>query len=132
LARGIGDLGLPARGRSRGWMGCVPLSQYPYGRAGLSSFNQFLRNPIRFASAAGIKGLVTSIAVALTMTPQAPDRECAMRLVWDGRGKGAGQMGVTVPPQFAQMEGYWQALRPDGRNLPHRADFDPRGIADLL
>lgn len=55
-----------------------------------------------------------------------------MRLVWDGRGKGAGQMGVTVPPQFAQMEGYWQALRPDGRSLPHRADFDPRGIADLL
>lgn len=55
-----------------------------------------------------------------------------MRLVWDGRGKGAGQAGTAVPPQLAQMEGYWQALRPADGSLPRRADFDPRGIADLL
>ncbi len=55
-----------------------------------------------------------------------------MRLVWDGRGKVTGQMGATVPAQFAQLEGYWQALRPADGALPRRADFDPRGIADLL
>lgn len=55
-----------------------------------------------------------------------------MRLVWDGREKVAGQMGAAVPAQLAQMEGYWQALRPADGSLPRRADFDPRGIADLL
>ena len=35
------------------------------------------------------------------------------------------------PPQFAQMRGYWEALREDGA-LPARAAIDPRGIAGLL
>lgn len=55
-----------------------------------------------------------------------------MRLVWDRRGKGAGVTGAGMPPQFAQLEGYWQALRPATGALPRRADVDPRGIADLL
>lgn len=39
---------------------------------------------------------------------------------------------ATMPPEFAQMEGYWQALRQGGDALPNRAQFDPRGISDLL
>ncbi|MDP2085525.1 MAG: PAS domain-containing protein [Gemmobacter sp.] len=39
---------------------------------------------------------------------------------------------LAPPPQFAQIEAYWQALRPADGALPRRADFDPRGIADLL
>lgn len=41
-------------------------------------------------------------------------------------GKGA------AVPQFAQLEAYWQALRPATGALPRRSDFDPRGIAGLL
>ncbi|WP_323041969.1 PAS domain-containing protein [Gemmobacter sp.] len=55
-----------------------------------------------------------------------------MRLVWNGRGKGSDVTGATQPAQFAQLEGYWQALRPADGALPRRADFDPRGIADML
>lgn len=40
--------------------------------------------------------------------------------------------GTVLPPQFAQLEAYWQALRPAPDALPRRADFDPRGIAGLL
>jgi len=39
---------------------------------------------------------------------------------------------LAAPPQFAQIEAYWQALRPTDGALPRRADFDPRGISDLL
>lgn len=39
---------------------------------------------------------------------------------------------IAAPPQFAQLEAYWQALRPPSGALPKRADFDPRGISDLL
>lgn len=52
-----------------------------------------------------------------------------------GRGKVVALMGTgqgAVPPQFAQLEAYWQALRPADGSLPRRSDFDPRGIADLL
>lgn len=33
---------------------------------------------------------------------------------------------------FAELEAYWQALRPVSGSLPRREDFDPRGIAGLL
>lgn len=52
------------------------------------------------------------------------------------------QSGVVIPmnalskvaavPQFAQLEAYWEALRPAPDALPNRSDFDPRGISDLL
>lgn len=38
----------------------------------------------------------------------------------------------TPPPEFMQMEGYWRALRGPGQSLPERAQFNPRGIAQLL
>lgn len=54
---------------------------------------------------------------------------------WFGRGKVVTLMAAreaAVPAQFAQIEAYWRALRPEGAGLPRRADFNPRGIADLL
>lgn len=44
------------------------------------------------------------------------------------------QGGVpTKPaPAFAQAEAYWLALRGEGRLLPERSRFDPRGLADIL
>jgi len=57
-----------------------------------------------------------------------------MGLARDDAGKVVSLMaGKNVtPPPFAQMEAYWQALRPDTGALPRRADFDPRGVAGLL
>lgn len=55
-----------------------------------------------------------------------------MRRIWDGRENLVVLKGAAVPAQFGQLEGYWQALRPADGALPRRADFDPRGIADLL
>lgn len=55
-----------------------------------------------------------------------------MRRIWEGRENLVVLKGATVPAQFGQLEGYWQALRPADGALPRRADFDPRGIADLL
>lgn len=40
--------------------------------------------------------------------------------------------GAVPPPQFAQVEAYWNALRPDDGGLPRRADLDPRGMSDHL
>lgn len=53
---------------------------------------------------------------------------------WTARGDTSMRTGGAGgrPAIFAQMEGYWQALRPASGDLPRRADFDPRGIADLL
>jgi hypothetical protein len=53
---------------------------------------------------------------------------------WNGSGKVVSMTGGTgaVPPALAQIEAYWQSLRPAPDQLPRRADFDPRGVADLL
>ncbi len=40
--------------------------------------------------------------------------------------------GNTMTAGFAELEGYWQALRPASGGLPRREDFDPRGIAGQL
>lgn len=40
--------------------------------------------------------------------------------------------GMAQATGFAELEGYWQALRPASGGLPRREDFDPRGIAGLL
>ena len=43
--------------------------------------------------------------------------------------------GGALPRQaaaFAQLEAYWLALRGEGRLLPERSRFDPRGVADIL
>lgn len=89
-----------------------------------------------------LKALVTVLAAELTLVNQG--------LSCPGSGKGRGEVmaqdGIrrgevvalmdtgraAVPPQFAQLEAYWLALHPPGGGLPCRADFDPRGIADLL
>ncbi|RRH74771.1 PAS domain-containing protein [Falsigemmobacter faecalis] len=44
------------------------------------------------------------------------------------------QGGAPVPRAgaFAQTEAYWLALRGEGRLLPERCRFDPRGVADIL
>lgn len=52
------------------------------------------------------------------------------------------ETGVVIPmnrftkaaplPQFAQLDAYWEALKPMPDRLPSRSDFDPRGISDLL
>ena len=39
---------------------------------------------------------------------------------------------AAQPPEFMQMEGFWQALRGADGSLPERAHFDPRGISMLL
>lgn len=39
---------------------------------------------------------------------------------------------AAQPPEFLQMEGFWQALRGADGSLPERAHFDPRGISVLL
>lgn len=44
---------------------------------------------------------------------------------------GAAGMSALPPPEFAQLRGYWEGLRP-ARGLPRRADIDPRGIAAIL
>jgi hypothetical protein len=41
-----------------------------------------------------------------------------------------GQEGATIAP-FAELRGYWEALRPAG-GLPRRADLDPRGLKSCL
>ena len=40
--------------------------------------------------------------------------------------------GMAQAKGFAEMEAYWQALRPASGDLPRREDFDPRGITGLL
>lgn len=37
-----------------------------------------------------------------------------------------------LPPELAQLEAYWLALRGAGSDIPARADFSPRGVSDLL